>query len=181
MHLGHLSMAETALEVLHLDRVLLIPNGRPPHRSAPEASPAQRLEMLRAATAGDSRMVVDDREIRRQGPSYTVDTLTELARESGPGTRLVLLLGADAFAEIREWSRWRQLFELAEVVVFARDGAAEIAAEIPIDRVRFLSRAVHPASSSEVRARVAAGKPCDDLLPPEVRRIIERDGLYRAG
>lgn len=181
VHFGHLSMARTALEALHLDRVLLIPNGQPPHRAAPEASPAQRLEMLRAATADDPRLQVDDREIRRGGPSYTVDTLTELAAELGPETRLVLLLGADAFAEIHEWSRWRRLFDLAEVVVFAREGARSVPDGVPQGRIRFVREAVHPASASEIRARIAAGKPCEDLLPDEVMEIVERDGLYRGG
>ena len=178
VHNGHLAIARRALDELALTRVLLIPNGVPPHRAAPQASGPQRLELLRLATAGCERLLVDDRELRRGGASYTVDTLRELRREYGD-SRLVLLIGADAFADIRQWSRWQQLFALAEVAVFARPGGAGLPPGVPTERVRLLAGRELDVSSSTVRARLAAGQDCSDLLPPAVAERIVQLGLYQ--
>ena len=122
IHRGHTKVARLVGKQLGLREVRLLPNSVPPHREQPSASVAQRLEMLRIALHGDADLRLDDRETRRPGPSWMVDTLEELRSEVGPRERLVLILGADAFGDIHNWSRWRQVFELAQVAVVARPG-----------------------------------------------------------
>jgi nicotinate-nucleotide adenylyltransferase len=120
IHLGHLCVAWEASELLDAD-VLMMPSGVPPHRPPPIASAPQRLAMLEVALQGQSRLIVDARELARSGPSWTVDTLAELRAEHGDRP-LVLLLGADAFAGLPGWHDWRRLFELAHIGVLSRPG-----------------------------------------------------------
>ncbi|MGA9342464.1 MAG: nicotinate-nucleotide adenylyltransferase [Rhodanobacteraceae bacterium] len=119
VHNGHLRVALEAGEALGAE-VRLIPCGMPPHRSAPVASGVARAAMLRAALAGQRRLVLDERELHRDGPSYTIDTLIDLREEIGNERPLTLLLGADAFAGLPTWHRWRELFELAHFGVLTR-------------------------------------------------------------
>jgi nicotinate-nucleotide adenylyltransferase len=123
IHFGHLRLAEEMAEGLGLERVLFIPAGQPPHRGAPRTAAAHRLEMVRRAIAVNPRFAVDAREVQSPRPSYTVDTLTALRAELGEEQPLWLLLGSDAFLELPTWHEWRQLFELAHIVVAARPGA----------------------------------------------------------
>lgn len=122
VHYGHLRLAEEAAERLKLAEVRFIPTGEPPHRSAPGANAHHRLAMVRLAVAENPMFAVDDREIRRAGPGYTVDTLTELRAELGSTRPLALLMGADAFLDLATWRRWETLFQLAHVVVAYRPG-----------------------------------------------------------
>lgn len=121
VHLGHLRAAWEAADALDAD-VRLIPANVPPHRQAPVATAQQRVAMLRAALAGQDRLQLDTRELERAGPSYTVDTLTSLRKEIGGQRPLALLLGADAFAGLPSWHRWRELFALAHLCVLTRPG-----------------------------------------------------------
>jgi len=121
IHYGHLRTAFELWQLLKLSQVRFLPTGNPPHREAPLASSELRLEMVRAAVAGQPGFAVDDREIRRSGVSYSVDTLTDLRREH-PQRSLCLLLGMDAFLGMPTWHRWREIFELAHVVVAHRPG-----------------------------------------------------------
>lgn len=121
VHLGHLRAAWEASETLDAD-VRLVPLNVPPHRTAPVANPAQRLAMLQAALAGQDRLALDTRELARPGPSYTRDTLVSLRHEVGSLRPLVWLIGADAFAGLATWHRWRELFELAHFGVLTRPG-----------------------------------------------------------
>lgn len=118
IHVGHLSVAWEAAELLDAE-VCLLPANIPPHRPPPVASAPQRVAMLRAALQGQSRLTLDTRELNRGGPSYTVDTLEALRAEHG-SRALVLLLGADAFAGLPTWHRWRELFTLAHIGVLSR-------------------------------------------------------------
>src|SRR5687767_2659000 len=106
VHYGHLRLAQEIGERLHLAEVRLIPAGTPPHRTAPQVSAAQRLEMVRLAAAGNPLLAVDDREVRRTDPGYTVDTLSEIRREAGATRPVCVLLGADAFLDLATWHRW---------------------------------------------------------------------------
>lgn len=126
VHLGHLSVAWEAAELLDAE-VRLMPASVPPHRAPPMASAVQRVAMLRAALQGQSRLTLDTRELERSGPSYTIDTLIELRAEQGERP-LVLLIGADAFAGLAAWHRWRELFEVAHIGVLSRPG---VEAEFP--------------------------------------------------
>jgi nicotinate-nucleotide adenylyltransferase len=136
IHIGHLRAAWEASEALDAE-VRIVPAKIPPHRPQPVASAIERAAMLRAALAGQERLRLDLRELEREGPSYTFDTLASLREEIGDTRPLVLLIGADAFAGLSEWHRWRELFELAHMCVLTRPAqipampdalAAEVAA-----------------------------------------------------
>jgi nicotinate-nucleotide adenylyltransferase len=132
VHNGHLRAAWEAAEALDAD-VRMVPARTPPHRPPPIADAVGRVALLRAALAGQSRLVIDTRELDRDGPSYTVDTLASLRAEVGPDRPLVLLVGADAFAGLASWHLWRELFALAHIGVLTRPGGdhalpAELAA-----------------------------------------------------
>jgi nicotinate-nucleotide adenylyltransferase len=197
IHHGHLRVAWEAAEALDAE-LRLIPSAVPPHRPQPRASAAQRLAMLRIALAGQDRLLADDRELRRAGESWTVDTLRELRAEIGPSRPLVLLVGADAFAGLSSWHHWRELFDHAHIGVLTRPGhggvfEAELAGEWFSRRVddvaalrarpcgAILPIAVTPLeiSASAIRALLAQGHSPRWLLPDGVLRWIEDAGLYR--
>lgn len=143
VHLGHLRAAWEAAEALDAE-VLMVPAGTPPHRGATVATAEQRLAMLRAALAGQDRLRADDRELHREGRSYTVDTLRELRAEQGGERPLVLLLGADAFAGLASWHQWRSLFELAHIGVMTRPGRLpDTPPELDRERERRICEAPH--------------------------------------
>ncbi len=121
VHYGHLRFADDVRRALGLDEVRLLPARDPPHRAGPAATAADRLAMLRLAVAEFPGLAVEERELRRDGKSYTVLTLEELRHED-PQRPLWLLLGADAFLGLPTWHRWREVFALAHVVVVARPG-----------------------------------------------------------
>lgn len=123
IHNAHLRVAWEAAELLGAE-VRLLPARLPPHRPQPVATPAQRVALLRAALAGQDRLVLDTRELDRSGPSWSIDTLIELRGEIGAQRPLVLLVGADAFAGLSTWHRWRELFGYAHVGVLPRPGYA---------------------------------------------------------
>jgi len=122
IHFGHLRLAQELGEALRLAEVRFIPSGTPPHRAVPQAAAAHRLAMVRLAIAGNSLFTLDEREIARPGPGYTLDTLIELRREFGAMRPLCLLLGADAFLDLVTWHRWHELFDAAHLVVAHRPG-----------------------------------------------------------
>ena len=196
IHYGHLRTAHELHELVGLERVAFLPAGDPPHRPAPLADAATRLEMIRAAVGDDPRFDVDDRELRRPGPSYTILTLEEMRAERG-AQPLVLILGMDAFADIDSWHRAGELASLAHIVVAERPGsmrpqaglAALLLAERRCDDPARLMHA--PAglvfvtantqldlSSSAVRAVIAAGRDPRYLMPEAARRIILARGSY---
>ena len=196
VHYGHLRTAHELFEWLGLEAIAFVPAGDPPHRTAPLADGATRLAMLRAAVEGDARFLVDDRELRRGGPSYTVLTLEELRAERGTQP-IALIMGMDAFAGLDSWHRAPDLIGLAHIVVAVRPGAQPprggLAAALLRDRgcedPRRLSAApaglVHvnmgtqlDVSSSAVREVVAAGRDPRYLMPEAVRRIIIARGSY---
>jgi nicotinate-nucleotide adenylyltransferase len=176
-HLGHLVVASDACGALGLDRVLWIPSAVPPHKVNTVQAPAQaRLEMVRAAIEGDPRFEADDLELRRPGPSYTVDTLRGLA-ERHPGAELVLLIGADNLREIPGWREPGEILRLARVAVLSRDGAG-VPPDAPVPAVAVAVTRVD-VSATEVRRRAAAGETIRYLVPDAVRALVERRGLYR--
>ncbi len=121
IHFGHLRLATELAEAFRLDQVLFVPAGLPYHRGRDaHATTEQRLTMLKLATARDARFGVDDRELRREGPTYTYDTLAEIRRERGPDFPIVFLTGSDAFAKIDTWHRWTELFDLAHFAIAIR-------------------------------------------------------------
>lgn len=176
-HTGHLIVAQDAWAALGLERVLFIPAAVPPHKRGRVVAPAAaRHAMLAAATADDPRFGVCDIELRRAGPSYTVDTLREL-RAKDPDGSLFFLMGADQFREFHTWREPHEIARLAEVVVLSRagDGAVVSGADIPVRRLAVTRIDI---SATEIRRRVAAGEPIRYLVPPAVEAIIRREGLY---
>ncbi len=207
VHYGHLRFADDVRRALGLSEVRLVPARDPPHRAGPAASAAERLAMLRLAVAEFPGLVVDERELRRAGKSYTVSTLEELRAEF-PDRPLLLLLGADAFIGLPSWHRWRDIFALAHVVVVERPGmsleANLPAALLPIWRERLTtdpeslrSRTAgaifvqpispHAVSATTIRERLSERNTADadeskkwhGLLPPAVLAYIELHHLYR--
>lgn len=119
IHYGHLRTALDVQQALSLAEVRFIPCGEPPHRNKPLAEPLQRLAMVRAAIAGQKKFTVDDREIRRDGPSYMVDTLASL-KQDFKDESLCLILGTDAFNGLDQWNQWQRIFDFANIVVMRR-------------------------------------------------------------
>lgn len=177
-HLGHLIVAQDACTALALDGVLFVPAASPPHKLGRAHTPASlRLEMLQAATAGDARFRPCDIELRRHGPSYTVDTLRQLASEE-PAAELVLLIGADQAREFATWRSPDDIARLAAVVALSREGQAS-SREPELAWLRWLPVTRIDISATDIRRRVAAGEPIHYLVPAAVEAIIRREGLYR--
>lgn len=204
VHVAHLRLAHEAWEGLALEQVRLVPNAIPPHRAAPGASAEQRLAMLQLAVADHPGLAVDERELHRPAPSYTIDTLESLRGELGAGRSLCLILGADAFVLLETWHRWQALFGAAHLVVAHRPGypprswAARMGEALgeelrnratsdpadlkrtPAGRIFALPATQLDVSATQLRALLAAGRPPRYLIPDRVLDYIEKHHLYRA-
>ena len=187
-HLAHLVLAAAARRALALERVLLVPAGDPWRKADREVSPAEsRLELARAAVAGLGPWAeVRDVEVRRAGPTYTVETLEELRAEL-PDAEWWFILGRDALADLPNWREPERILELARLALAQRGAAEErlpaaATAALPdvAARVDLVPMPLLDISASELRRRVAAGEPTAPLLPVAVRRRIDRLGLYRS-
>jgi nicotinate-nucleotide adenylyltransferase len=173
VHVGHLAIALAALESVPLDRVLFVPARRSPLKDRdPLASVADRVAMLEAAIASDSRFALSRVELERDGVSFTVDTLEALRSEG----ELFLILGSDALADLARWRSPDRIRELATILVAARPGAPE---PDPIHRARAFDAPRLDISSRELRARAARGMSLRYLVPDAVWEHIKRHGLYR--
>jgi nicotinate-nucleotide adenylyltransferase len=185
-HLGHLVAALEAYRELALDQVTLIPAGLPPHKPVEDEPGAEhRLELCRLAIAGDDRFSVSDLELRRDGPSFTVDTL-DLLRSQSPSDDLFLILGADIAAGLPKWHEPERVLELATVAIAKRRGTAKEAVQEALaqlnggERARFFQMPRIGISSTMVRRRVRAGQPIRYFVPDGVMHYIETHGLYRS-
>jgi nicotinate-nucleotide adenylyltransferase len=188
-----LRVAIEAREQLRLDHVRLIPSARPPHRGAPEISAQRRAQWLRLAIGDEAGLCVDERELHRDGPSYTVDTLRQL-RDECPGCPLFLLVGEDAARKLTSWSRWSMIADLAHLVVTARPGAPAELEDAVLERfapardiaalhaqaqgLRY-SLAIPPLdiSSSGVRSLLRAGRSIRGLVPESIIENLNPDDL----
>ncbi|MBL8404439.1 MAG: nicotinate-nucleotide adenylyltransferase [Dechloromonas sp.] len=201
VHYGHLRLAEEAIAHLALGGVRWIPAGQPPHRGTPQVTAGQRLAMVRCATAGNPRFSVDAGEVEAAAPSYTVHTLERLRAELGEQQQLVLLVGADAFAGLATWHRWRDIFGLAHVAVSHRPGFPVETASLPHElATEFNDRRLtdvgalraSPAggiatfamtqlaiSATQIRKLLANGLSARYLLPDDVLDYIQLHSLYR--
>lgn len=197
IHYGHLRTAFELLHALGLREVRFVPAGHPPHRGqAPLADGLQRLELVRQAIADEPRFALDEREVRRAGPSYTVLTLAEMRSEE-PDASLCLIVGMDAFLGLPEWHRWQELLDLAHVVVASRPGytlpvngvLADLLVQRRTDGIAALRSArsgrilVHPVTqlkiaSTELRELLARGDDPRYLVPEAVRHSIRRTACY---
>ena len=204
VHLGHLVPARTASRVLGLDALLFIPGARPPHKLGdPLTSFVHRFAMLALATQGQADWYVSEVEQDRAGPTYTIDTLTELAR-SMPAEETFFLMGSDSFAQITTWHRWSELVDLAHLVVLHRPGVwgRELASSVPgwlarrivsLDpsrelgevsadkKVFVLEHEPLPISATRLREALRQGARVTDLVPPQVEQYALKYHLYQQG
>lgn len=198
-HVGHLALARAARDAYALDEVRLVPTGCSWQKANAGANSAQRLEMARLALLGlpaGERLVVDDREVRRDGPSYMVDTLHELRAELGDEPMLVLVIGSDQLRNLPTWHRWRDVFGLAHVAATQRERVglealpaaleAELAArgrqslpDAPAGAIVLFSMPAVPVSATALRAQLQRGERPDGLSPPAVLDYIGSNRLYR--
>lgn len=202
IHYGHLRLAEEMGELLGLEEVRILPAGRPPHRGQPRVAAQHRLAMARLAVAGNPRFVLDEREIHKASPSYSVETLTALRGELPAGTPLILFMGADAFMGLTTWHRWQDLLDLAHLAVAHRPGFTsavwEDAMPEPLRRLLATRRCEQAAelsekpaglihlhtitqldiSASQIRERALRGRSLRYLLPDSVIDYIQENHLY---
>jgi|SRR5712671_438303 len=179
IHLGHLLIAQDAVDAARLDCVLFIPSATPPHKALDgDISTAHRLRMVKLAIAGDKRFAVDDLEIRRGGKSYSVDTLTEL-RKRHPRASFHFIIGADSLDELHLWKDARRLVRLCRFIAVARPGYKGKPSRIPGLRYRLLRTHSCDIASRDIRARVAQSKSIRYLVPEVVVRYIQRYKLYQ--
>jgi nicotinate-nucleotide adenylyltransferase len=201
VHFGHLDAAEAARQALALDQVWLVPSREPPHRTVnPMASPFQRFATATLVAAEQAAYRASDIELRRSGPSYTIDTLRELHAQGWPAAQLFFIIGADAFAEVATWHAYPAVLEAANFVVIARAGAAatEVVARRPEQEARVATAAAdsprghqtriftveartRDVSSSLIRERLRHDQSIADLVPASVERHIMAYGLYGSG
>ena len=186
VHLGHVAWAQRALWALHLDQVIFMVAGDPWMKSGSgrAVTPGlHRLEMVRLAIGGRTGLTADGRELRRAGPTYTVDTLEELSAE-GPASRLHLLVGSDCLRELADWSRPERLLELAALVVMPRPGSPAdlgcLDTLVPGAREKafVLTGEEVTLSSSDIRTRIGTGSLREGELDGAVASYIGRNGLY---
>lgn len=196
IHMGHLRMALELYETLDLARVHLIPTYQPMYRKTPVATPEQRLEMVQCAVAGEPALLADDREIRRKGPSYTIDTLLEMRKEI-PDAPLCIIIGIDAFLGLTSWHRWQEILDLCHIIVAHRphyqlppDG---IIMDLMKDRLQREISYIHEnqaggillrpitaleISATDIRKQIAMGRNPRYLLPDSVYDYIKQHGTY---
>ena len=183
-HVAHVALARAAVEQLQLDGLLIFPTGKAWHKAQTLSAPEHRLAMARIAFADVPRTVIDARELRRPGPTYTIDTLRELKAEQ-PDAQLFLVMGEDQSASLTRWRDWEAILKLAVICVAARptamgeDGGGPLQTLPPQAQSRQLRLPSMPGSATQVRARVAAGVGIAHLVPPGVARYIEQHNLYQ--
>lgn len=201
VHDGHLAVARHARDALDAT-VRLMPAADPPHRDTPGASAVHRARMLDLAVAGERGLAVDRRELQRDGRSYSIDTVRGIRDESGPDVPVALLIGADSLLDLPNWKDWQALFDVTHFIVAERPGStiddplpeplqgflagrwADSAASLhalPAGRVLRLRQPLQPESATDVRRRIADGRPWGELVPPAVAAYIERHNLYGVG
>jgi len=198
IHYGHLRSAFELLEAVEFSEIRFLPAANPPHRDATHADAATRAALVRAAIEGEPRFILDDRELRREGPSYSVDTLLDLRAEHAHRS-LCLIIGMDAFLGLPQWHQWREILQLAHLVVAHRPGwqapqsgaLGELLADRGTHRVgdlhesragRVYVRAVTQLeiSSSAIRELIRAGRDPRYLVPDPVCRLLAESGCYSA-
>ncbi|WP_025902158.1 nicotinate-nucleotide adenylyltransferase [Tatumella sp. UCD-D_suzukii] len=199
VHYGHLRTVEALAALTGLQKVTLLPNNVPPHRPQPVASPRQRLEMLRCAIAGSLLFDIDDRELHRDAPSWTVTTLRSLRAERGPDQPLAFIIGQDSLLSLNKWHRWEELLSLSHLLVCRRPEYPEQPAseelrhwidthaaqesrqlrQQPCGLIFQAETPLWPVSATAIRHRLQQNLSCEGLLPPSVINYITRSGLYR--
>ena len=197
VHIGHLRSALEVAESYALDQLLLIPNAQPPHRNAPQVSAQQRLEMVQLAVAGVDLLSVDDRELRRDKPSWSIDTLLSLRAELDAQDQLLLILGWDAFCGLPSWHRWEELLEHCHILVLQRPDADIEAPQVlrdlvaaksvndpqtllgPSGQIAFVWQTPLAISATQIRHLLATQRCVRYLVPDTVFQYIYTHQLYQ--
>ena len=198
VHIGHLRSALEVAESMALDELRLLPNARPPHRGTPQVSAQDRLAMVRRAVEGADRLSVDARELARDKPSYTIDTLESIRAELGADDQLFLVLGWDAFCGLPGWHRWEELLQHCHILVLqrpdadveppdalrnllaARSESDPTALPGPAGHISFVWQTPLAVSATQIRQLLASGKSVRFLVPDAVLAYIDAHALYRA-
>jgi nicotinate-nucleotide adenylyltransferase len=196
IHHGHLRLAIDLAEQLNLSSLKLMPGYLPMHRDTPSATAEQRLEMLKLSIMDNSILDIDERELKRKGPSYTLLSLKEIRAEIGPTTALYFVLGADAFCHFDEWHQWQKLLEYAHILVAVRPGShPEFSKDLTafVNKVKyqsqgypktasgsvvFIDNAKLEISSTTIREKIAEGQSVQYLLPKSVVNYIQLNKVY---
>lgn len=197
VHYGHLRLAVEVRDQLRLSQVRLVPSAQPPHREEPVASPGRRAKWIRQSIANEPGLWLDDRELMREGPSYTVDTLASL-RADFPDTPLCLIMGSDVFGSFDRWHEWERILEYAHLIVAPRPAAKikisralkKVVADRGTDSVDdlhanlgglYFSGQLPPLSISgtEIREQITEGRTGRYLIPDEVWREIVDEEIYK--
>lgn len=196
IHFGHLRLALELYQACDLDHIRLIPCFQPVHRKLPVASPEERLAMTKRAIATESAFKIDECEIKRKGPSYTIDTLLEI-RKKAPQVPFCILIGIDAFLGFTSWHRWQEILENAHLIVAHRPNyhlpQTGIVAKLIRDRLVEDTTLIHQKlqgcillhpitsleiSATDIRKQIAMGKNARYLLPDNVYEYIKKRGTY---
>ncbi|WP_095197239.1 nicotinate-nucleotide adenylyltransferase [Pseudomonas sp. Irchel 3A7] len=198
VHVGHLRGALEVAESLALDELRLVPSARPPHRDTPQVSAKDRLAMVKCAVAGVAPLMVDARELQRDKPSYTIDTLELMRAELAADDQVFLLLGWDAFCGLPTWHRWEELLQHCHILVLQRPDADSeppdalrnllaarsvsdpLALKGPSGQIAFVWQTPLAVSATQIRQLLASGKSVRFLVPDAVLAYIDAHGLYRA-
>ncbi|HWI80636.1 nicotinate (nicotinamide) nucleotide adenylyltransferase [Ramlibacter sp.] len=180
-HLAHAAVARAAVDQLRLDELRILPTGNAWHKATELSPPEHRLAMTRIAFTGVPRAVIDERELHRRGPTYTVDTLRELHAEQ-PDAELFLLMGEDQAAALTRWHDWRGVLALAVIGIAGRAATpGEVRSALPAEaRSRQLVLPPMPESATAIRALVRSGAEIGHLVAPGVASYIERHRLYQS-
>jgi len=187
VHNAHLQAALEAAEFAELDEVRLLPCANPPHRAPPVASAAQRLAMLELAIKDEPKLIADNRELLRDAPSYSIDTIESVRREIDEDDRLFWLLGEDAFYGLPSWHRFADILKQCHLLVWQRPDnpqpmprAVRKLIQEQAETIRFIKPTAFALSATQIRSRLLAGRSVRYLLPAPVLDYIQRHGLYRA-
>ncbi len=187
IHFGHLRAAEEVLQGFGLERVIFVPSGEPPHKPLSEVtSPEHRYMMAKLATADHPHFEVSGIEIKREGPSYTLDTLRELRSTIGKQKALYFITGLDAILEIHTWNGFEKLFDLADFIAVTRPGYSvetfgtleNLIGPDCFAKVHLFPVTLLAIASRDIRRRVKEGKSIRYLVPESVRLYIEKQRLY---
>lgn len=202
IHLGHLHLAHALLQTLSLSEIRFIPAANPPHRDQPQTSAADRAAMVETAISGFPDFTLDQRELQRTGPSYSIDTLTSLKQEQPAGAALYWLMGSDAFIHLNTWHRWQELLDYCHIVVVQRphcdiekntlnadlkdllqkhrcESIADLHAKTT-GGIYLIEVAALDISSTQIRQQLQIGGNVSDKLPAAVSAYIEAHQLYQA-
>ncbi len=199
VHIGHLRCAEEIREQFALHRIVFVPSFMPPHKKEPGVAPQHRCAMARLAIDGNPCFELSDIELRREGNSYSCDTIGHFRGAASPGSELFFIIGSDAFSEVHTWRRYPEFFEQCGFIVMSRAGScAGTALHLPGSAARMFTRldedtyehhcgtricfarvSALDISSTDIRARAACGRTISYLVTPSVERYIRENRLYR--